>query len=139
MGKNYIQQKILKGSKNVKVGMFIKVKSKKHGNELLKITSKPYREYTKSLFIKVHNVRHNFDTSRSLQDCGIIKNNYNDRVTYVVIPVDCGHENKKVVGEANLHVGLPVLIRECQDCGAVHLGNGPNWYESWDNVPHWSD
>jgi len=49
----------------------------------------------------------------------------------------CKHVNKKVIGEANLHLGLPVLIRECQDCGAIHLGNGIFWYKSWDNKAHW--
>jgi len=51
----------------------------------------------------------------------------------------CQHKNIKVVGEAKLFkIPLATLIRECQDCGAIHLGNGPNYYESWDKQPHWS-
>ena len=51
----------------------------------------------------------------------------------------CQHKNIKVVGSWSdgRQPDFPMLVRECQDCGAIHLGNGPNYYESWDGKPHW--
>jgi len=51
----------------------------------------------------------------------------------------CNHQNTKVVGEwKSYKVGIPLLVRECQDCGAIHLGNGPKFYPSYNGRPHWS-
>ena len=51
----------------------------------------------------------------------------------------CDHQNTKVVGEwKSYKVGTPLLVRECQVCGAINLGNGPNFYPSFNGHPHWS-
>jgi len=50
----------------------------------------------------------------------------------------CNHEVKKVVGEWTPYkLGIPLLVRECTECGAIHLGNGPSHYEPSDHHPHW--
>ena len=52
----------------------------------------------------------------------------------------CEHKNVKVVGEAHIYkCPMPIMIRECQDCGGINLGQFGNYYESWDGQSHWSD
>jgi len=51
----------------------------------------------------------------------------------------CNHEDMKVVGEWKPYkLDIPLLVRECPICGAIHLGNGPNCYEPSDHQPHWN-
>ena len=50
----------------------------------------------------------------------------------------CKHKNVVVVGEANLGGGqITIIVRECQDCGGISLGQFNNYYSSWDGKPHW--
>ena len=42
----------------------------------------------------------------------------------------CEHKNMKVIGEWKPSgVEMAILVRECQDCGAIHLGNAGNYYK----------
>ena len=51
---------------------------------------------------------------------------------------ECEHKNKMVVGEwYSYKIRMVLLVRECQDCGCIHLGNANDHYPSFDNQPHW--
>lgn len=47
----------------------------------------------------------------------------------------CIHVNRENIGNWH-HDGRRLIILECQDCGAIQLGEGP-WYWVTDRKPHW--